>query len=88
MVTRITHRNVLKDGFEIEEGITDKIDSVFLDMPSPEKAVVLASRVLKPFGFLCSFSPCIEQVQKTTQALVEIGFGDIKVIQTTEREFQ
>ncbi len=39
---RITHRNVLRDGFDFEESINDKIDAVFLDLPSPEKAVILA----------------------------------------------
>jgi tRNA A58 N-methylase Trm61 len=86
-VTRITHRNVLKDGFDFEESIKDSIDAVFLDLPSPEKAVQLADQVLKKFGYICSFSPCIEQIQKTIPALVELGYGDIKVIETTERDF-
>ncbi len=57
---RITHRNVLKDGFDFEDSIKDQIDAVFLDLPSPERAVILADKVLKPYGYLCSFSPCIE----------------------------
>ena len=84
---RITHRNVLKDGFDFEESIKDTIDAVFLDLPSPEKAVQLTDKVIKKFGYLCSFSPCIEQIQKTIPALVELGYGDIKVIETTERDF-
>jgi hypothetical protein len=37
---RITHRNVLKDGFDFEDSIKGTIDAVFLDLPSPELAVV------------------------------------------------
>lgn len=59
-IIRITHRNVLKDGFDFEETISNKIDAVFLDLPSPEKAVALADKVLKNYGYICSFSPCIE----------------------------
>lgn len=66
----VTHRDVLKDGFELplagegEKLVTDSmIDAVFLDLPSPEVAVKHAYRILKTRGRLCNFSPCIEQVQ-------------------------
>jgi tRNA (adenine57-N1/adenine58-N1)-methyltransferase len=60
IVISITHRNVLRDGFDFEESIEGTIDAVFLDLPSPEQAVVLADKVIKEYGYLCSFSPCIE----------------------------
>lgn len=36
------------------------------------------ARSLRPDGVVCSFSPCIEQVQQTCEALEEYGFGDTR----------
>ena len=70
---RCTHRNVLENGFELDD-VDLRANAVFLDLPSPWIAVKHADRVLKPQGKLCSFSPCIEQVQKTCDTLRDHGY--------------
>jgi len=66
-------RDVCADGFCCPE----PADAVFLDLPSPWTAVPHAARSLKPGGRLCSFSPCIEQVTKTCDALRKLRFTGV-----------
>ena len=65
-------RDVQADGFGAAfEGAS--ADAVFLDLPAPWAAVPSAAACLRPDGVLCSFSPCIEQVQRTCAALARSG---------------
>jgi tRNA (adenine57-N1/adenine58-N1)-methyltransferase catalytic subunit len=59
--------DVLATGFT---GVADgSADAVFLDLPAPYGVIAEVARVLRPDGALCSFSPCIEQVQRTCEAV-------------------
>jgi len=66
-------RDVVGTGFP-EELETEVADAVFLDLPSPWAVIASAKKALKPNGNLCSFSPCIEQVQRTCAQLDKLGF--------------
>lgn len=79
------HRNVCQDGFAVQ----DKADAVFLDLPCPWDAIRHAvSAFSQDGGRLCSFSPCIEQVQKACIALSEEGFEEIQTFEGIERQYQ
>ena len=39
-------------------------------------------------GRLCSFSPCIEQVQRTAAKLEQSGFDDIQVVESLQRTYE
>lgn len=60
-------RDIQGEGFPDE--YSGLADSVFLDLPQPWLAIPSAGKMLKQDGTLCSFSPCIEQVQRTCEAL-------------------
>lgn len=60
-------RDIQGEGFP--EELCGRADSVFLDLPQPWLAIPSAAKMLKPDGTLCSFSPCIEQVQRSCEAL-------------------
>ena len=64
-----------------------KADSIFLDLPSPWAVIKSSKTILKPFGKLCSFSPCIEQVQKTCKELTSEGFLEIKTYECLCRTY-
>ncbi|KAL4656356.1 tRNA (adenine(58)-N(1))-methyltransferase catalytic subunit TRMT61A-like [Arapaima gigas] len=78
----VLNQDVCKEGF----GVTGVADAVFLDIPSPWEAVAHAkSAMKKQGGRVCSFSPCIEQVQRTCAALAEHGFVEICTLEVLLR---
>jgi len=81
----VTHGDACDDGF----GLEDAADAVFLDLPKPWLALPHAKRALRQAagGRICSFSPCIEQVQRTCDALALEGFIDIHTFSALEREY-
>ncbi|XP_033844374.1 tRNA (adenine(58)-N(1))-methyltransferase catalytic subunit TRMT61A [Periophthalmus magnuspinnatus] len=77
MVT-VRNQDVCKDGF----GVSGVADAAFLDIPSPWDAVGHAKSALKKQGGrVCSFSPCIEQVQRTCAAFTDHGFSELCTIE-------
>lgn len=60
-------RDIQGEGFPDE--FLGRADSVFLDLPQPWLAIPSAAKMLQQDGVLCSFSPCIEQVQRSCETL-------------------
>ncbi|XP_043930454.1 tRNA (adenine(58)-N(1))-methyltransferase catalytic subunit TRMT61A [Protopterus annectens] len=80
----VKNQDVCKHGF----GVTGIADAVFLDIPSPWEAITHAKSALKmEGGRICSFSPCIEQAQRTCQAMEENGFTEIDTLEILLRVF-
>lgn len=85
-VVQVTHRDTQRDGFPDE--YVGKADAVFLDVPMPWLVIGSAAACLRPDGMVCSFSPCIEQVQESCKALNSNGFKDIQTMEILLREHQ
>uniref|UniRef100_A0AAV1VAA6 tRNA (adenine(58)-N(1))-methyltransferase n=1 Tax=Peronospora matthiolae TaxID=2874970 RepID=A0AAV1VAA6_9STRA len=79
-VITVECRDACAQGFP--EELESSIDMVFLDLPCPWTAVNHAAKMLKQGGFFASYSPCIEQVQKTCDALRSANFELIRTIET------
>ena len=84
-VVTVTNADAIKDGFG---GLSGVADAVFLDLPAPWLALPEATRALKDVGRLCTFSPCIEQVQRSCAALAALGYTNIETIEVLRRPFE
>jgi tRNA (adenine57-N1/adenine58-N1)-methyltransferase len=87
-LVRVHHRDVCgkegSGGFAVAAGTRD---AVFLDLPEPWLAVAGAADAMKGDGRLCSYSPCIEQAQKCTAALMKGGFHSVRTVEVRLKEF-
>jgi tRNA (adenine57-N1/adenine58-N1)-methyltransferase len=66
----------------------DCVDSVILDLATPWLVIPHAYGALKPCGTIVSFSPTIDQIVKTVEAMRENGFVDIETIECLMRGMQ
>lgn len=66
----------LKNNIILDENSTlnGVVDALFIDLPSPWAAVKFAKDKLKTNGVFVSFSPCMEQVEKTFVEMKNQGF--------------
>ncbi|MEM2911525.1 MAG: tRNA (adenine-N1)-methyltransferase [Candidatus Bathyarchaeia archaeon] len=74
---------------DITTGIDEKdVDAVVLDLATPWLVVPYAYTALKPCGTIVSFSPTIDQVVRTVEALEEEGFVNMETVECLMRGMQ
>jgi len=74
---------------DVREGFDEKdLDAVVLDLPTPWEVVPKAYDALKNGGILVSFSPTINQVEKTVEAARMHGFTSIEAVECLERHLK
>jgi tRNA (adenine57-N1/adenine58-N1)-methyltransferase len=97
-LVEVTHRDVYEDGFLLGDpktGKSPKANAIFLDLPAPWLAVKHLVRnpptgeesPLDPSSpvYLCTFSPCLEQVQRTVSTLRQLGWLGISMVEVNNR---
>ncbi len=74
---------------DITMGIDEAaVDAVILDLATPWTVVPHAYAALKPSGMIVSFSPTVDQIINTTEALNDHGFVDAETIECLMRGMQ
>jgi tRNA (adenine57-N1/adenine58-N1)-methyltransferase len=73
-----------KGGFQLGQAAAH---AIFLDLPEPWLAVPHAAYTIKPNGRICSYSPCMEQTQRTVQAMKKHGFHSIRTVEARLKEY-
>ena len=74
---------------DVTEGIDEtEVDAVILDLATPWLVVPHAYSALKASGVIVSFSPTVDQIVKTTEALAENGFVDVETVEALMRFMQ
>jgi tRNA (adenine57-N1/adenine58-N1)-methyltransferase len=92
----VHHADVCQQGFfldvvgqaqddDVQQQQLQKVDAVVLDLPEPWLAIPRAP--IKCGGRIACYSPCVEQVQRTIQALTCCGFHSIKTMEYRLREY-
>jgi tRNA (adenine57-N1/adenine58-N1)-methyltransferase len=96
-----THRDVYNDGFLLGDpktGASPKANAVFLDLPAPWLAIKHLVRD-PPLGsespldpstpvHICSFSPCIEQAQRTISTLRQYSWLSISMVEVNHHRIE
>ncbi|KAL1850340.1 tRNA (adenine-N(1)-)-methyltransferase catalytic subunit trm61 [Paecilomyces lecythidis] len=100
-LVEVTHRDVYKDGFLVgdpKEGTSPKANAIFLDLPAPWLALPHLVREpsngtespLDPSSavHICTFSPCLEQVQRTITTMRQLGWLNISMVEVQQRRIE
>lgn len=100
-IVEATHRDVYSDGFLLGDsnaGRSPKANAIFLDLPAPWLALKHLIRnppegtesPLDPSSpvHICTFSPCIEQAQKTISTLRQFSWLSISMVEVNHRRIE
>ena len=96
-VVELTHRDVCQDGFIPFQTLPSSMNTnaIFLDLPAPWLALKHLTRggptsPLDPTTsvHLCTFSPCIEQVQRTITTLRQLGWLEIEMVEIAAKRIE
>lgn len=89
-IVELTYRDVCQDGFTPDNTPVSSIaaNAIFLDLPAPWLALKHLNRASPSSPLcpttaihLCTFSPCIEQVQRTITMLRTLGWTEIEMVE-------
>lgn len=100
-LVEVTHRDVYEDGFLLGDpktGRSPKASAIFLDLPAPWLA--LKHLVRKPASgaespldpnstvYICTFSPCLEQVERTIRMMRKLSWLDISMVEVNHNRIE
>ena len=100
-IVKVTHRDVYENGFLLGDpktGNSPKANAIFLDLPAPWLALRHLVRN-PPDGsespldsaapaYICTFSPCLEQAQRTISTLRQMSWLSIEMVEVSHRRIE
>jgi tRNA (adenine57-N1/adenine58-N1)-methyltransferase len=97
-IVEATHRDVYEDGFLLGDpktGRSPKANAIFLDLPAPWLALKHLTRNPPPGqesaldpespAYLCTFSPCLEQAERTIRTMRKLSWLNISMVEVAQR---
>ena len=82
-------KNIEIKNQDIKEGIDEEeIDLVFLDLPKPFEIFEDVYKNLRLGGWLAVYAPYIQQAEVSYKIAKKVGFNDLKISETLEREME
>lgn len=74
---------------DIKNGIDEeKVDLVFLDLTQPYEIFEEVYKSLNLGGYLVVYAPYIDQIETSYRIAKKLGFSDLTIIETLERELE
>jgi len=83
-IARTSSSSAAAGGFDLPPA---SVDAVVLDLPEPWVAVPHAAAVLRSNARIATYSPCVEQTQRTCEALEANGFHSIQTFEYRLKEY-
>ncbi len=80
---RFARRDVAQDGLDV-----NGLGSVLLDLPEPWAVVRSAREALRLGGYLATYTPTYNQLERSVRALRDAGLGEVRALELIEREIQ
>jgi len=82
LAARVTfvERDVARDGVGAKD-----IDSILLDLPEPWAVVPSAKEALVPGGYIATYTPTYNQLERTVRALRSAGLDAVRAVELLER---
>jgi len=89
----VNRRDICGTGFSTDKNFYEKgcesgVNAIFLDLPNPVSPLESCWELLNENCKICSFSPCIEQVQRSCNRMRELGFVNIEIVEVLSRHYQ
>ncbi len=73
-------RDVVAEGLEVTD-----CSSVLLDLPEPWEVLASARTALRPGGYVATYTPTYNQLERTVRALRAGGFEEVRATEVLER---
>eukprot|EP00698_Gefionella_okellyi_P025198 TRINITY_DN912_c0_g1_i1.p1 TRINITY_DN912_c0_g1~~TRINITY_DN912_c0_g1_i1.p1 ORF type:complete len:338 (-),score=87.51 TRINITY_DN912_c0_g1_i1:3-1016(-) len=84
-VVTLEHRDVIRDGLP---STLPPVTAAFFDLPDASAVIQHIAPLMAQSGVVCTFCPCIEQVQRVIPQLTKFGFAGVKTIEVILRKFE